>query len=155
MFAHSKAYMWQRRIFTPFHKAKNAGAFKAPAPNRLAPTRSDAFSSTSASSFSSTVLLTRFLMSLRSDSSSTNTMFTDTARALFVNDSLFSREKSFGGARAVIRRVVVNLRKRLCVTLSEAQRNLNGQNKTASSDLAGNDGIKFNGQTQFIMEDGR
>lgn len=67
-------------------------------------------------SVSSTVFLTRFFMSLRSDSSSTVTMFADTARASFVVDLLFSRWKSFDGARAVFRYAVVNLRKKLCVT---------------------------------------
>lgn len=68
-------WSWQFQI------AKGAGAFKAPAPHRTAPTRSDAFSSTSELNVSSTVFLTRFFMSLRSDSSSTYTMFADTTRA--------------------------------------------------------------------------
>ena len=55
-------------------------------------------------------------MSLGSDSSSTDTMFADAARAPFVNDLLFSRWKSYDGARAVFRYAVVNLRKKLCVT---------------------------------------
>ena len=54
-------------------------------------------------------------MLLRSDSSSTDTMFADTARATFVNDLLFNRWKSYDGARAVFRYAVVNLRKKLCV----------------------------------------
>ena len=56
----------------------------------LGPTRSGAFSSTIALSVSSTVFLTSFIMSLRSDSSSTDTTFADTARAPFVNDLLFN-----------------------------------------------------------------
>ena len=64
----------------PFNKENGAGALKAPAPNRPAPTKSDTFSSTSALGVSSTVFLTRFYMSLRSDSSSTYTMFADTTR---------------------------------------------------------------------------
>ena len=48
-------------------------------------------SSSSALSVSCTVFLTRFFMSLRSDSSSTDTMFADTAHAPFVGDLLFSR----------------------------------------------------------------
>ena len=55
-------------------------------------------------------------MSLGSDSSSTDTMFADTARTPFVNDLLFSRWKSYDGARGEFRYVVVNLRKKLCVT---------------------------------------
>ena len=55
-------------------------------------------------------------MSLHSDSSSTDMMSADTARAPFVNDLLFSRWKSYDGARAVFRYAVVNLRKKLCVT---------------------------------------
>ena len=43
-------------------------------------------------------------------------MFADTARAPFVVDLLFSRWKSYDGARAVFRYAVVNLRKKLCVT---------------------------------------
>jgi|GEM_PF-4785846 hypothetical protein len=53
--------------------------------------RSRSTSSSSALSVFSTVFLTRFIMFLRSDSSSTDTKFADTASALFVNDSLFSR----------------------------------------------------------------
>lgn len=41
-------------------------------------------------------------MSLHSDSSSTDTMFADTARAPFVGDLLFSRWKSYDGARVSI-----------------------------------------------------
>lgn len=63
-------------------------------------------------SVSSTVFLTRFYMPLGSDSSSTDTMFADTARAPFVNDLLFSRWKSYDGARAVFHYAVVNLRKK-------------------------------------------
>lgn len=59
-------------------------------------------------SVSSTVFLTRFYMPLGSDSSSTDTMFADTARAPFVNDLLFSRWKSYDEARAVFRYAVVN-----------------------------------------------
>ena len=59
-------------------------------------------------------------MSLRSDSSSTDTMFADTARAPFVNNLLFSRWKSYDGARAVFRYAVVNLRKIICVTSVQA-----------------------------------
>ncbi|VWL88146.1 Uncharacterised protein [Collinsella aerofaciens] len=55
-------------------------------------------------------------MSLRNDFSSTDTMFAGTVRAPFVNDLLFSRWKSYDGARAVFRYAVVNLRKKLCVT---------------------------------------
>lgn len=47
-------------------------------------------------------------MSLHSDSSSTDTMFADTARAPFVGDLLFSRWKSYDGARAVFRYALVN-----------------------------------------------
>lgn len=43
-------------------------------------------------------------------------MFADAARAPFVDDLLFSRPKSYDGARAVFRHAVVNLRKELCVT---------------------------------------
>ncbi len=53
--------------------------------------RSYSTSSSSALNVSSTVFLTRFFMSLRSDSSSTDTMFADTARTPFVGDLLFSR----------------------------------------------------------------
>ena len=74
--------------------------------------------SSGVSSVSSTVFLTRFYMSLRSNSSSTDTIFADTARAPFVNDLLFNRWKSYDGARAVFRHAVVNLRKKICVTLS-------------------------------------
>lgn len=59
-------------------------------------------------------------MSLRSDSSSTDTMFAGTARAPFVNDLLFSRWKSYDGTRAEFRYAVVNLRKKLCVTSAQA-----------------------------------
>ena len=55
-------------------------------------------------------------MSLRSDSSSTDTMLADAARAPFVVDLLSSRWKSYDGARDVLRYAVVNLRKKLCVT---------------------------------------
>lgn len=51
---------------------------------------------------------TRFYMSLHSDTSSTDTMFADTARAPFVGDLLFSRWKSYDGARAVFRYALVN-----------------------------------------------
>lgn len=60
-------------------------------------------------------------MSLGSDSSSTDTMFADAARAPFVNDLLFSRWKSYDGARAVFRYAVVNLRKIICVTSVQAE----------------------------------
>lgn len=53
--------------------------------------RSYSTSSSSALNVSSAVFLTRFFMSLRSDSSSTDTMFVDTARTPFVGDLLFSR----------------------------------------------------------------
>ncbi len=78
--------------------------------------RSYSTSSSSALNVSSTVFLTRFFMSLRSDSSSTDTMFADTARTPFVGDLLFSRQKSYDGVRTVFRYAVVNLRKKLCVT---------------------------------------
>lgn len=63
---------------------------------------------------------TRFYMSLRSNFSSTDTISADTARAPFVNDLLFSRLKSYDGARAVFRYAVVSLRKKLCVTSVQA-----------------------------------
>lgn len=47
-------------------------------------------------------------MSLRSDSSSTDTMFADTARAPFVGDLLFIRWKSYVGARGVFLHAAVN-----------------------------------------------
>lgn len=72
-------------------------------------------SSNSALSVSSTVFLARFFMSLRSDISSTDTIFADTARAPFINDLLFSRWKSYAGALSAFRYAVVNLRKKLCV----------------------------------------
>lgn len=59
-------------------------------------------------------------MLLRRDSSSTDTMFADTARAPFVNDLLFSRWKPYDGARAVFRYSVVNLRMKSCVTSVQA-----------------------------------
>ena len=59
---------------------------------------------------------TRFYMSLRSNSSSTDTIFTDAARAPFVGDLLFSCWKSYDGAWVVIRYADVTLRKKLCVT---------------------------------------
>lgn len=59
-------------------------------------------------------------MSLRSNSSSTDTIFADTARAPFVGDLLFSRWKSYDGARTVSRYAVVNLRKKICVTSVQA-----------------------------------
>lgn len=59
-------------------------------------------------------------MSLRSNFSSTDTISADTARAPFVNDLLFSRWKSFDGARALFRYAVVSLRKKLCVTSVQA-----------------------------------
>ena len=60
-------------------------------------------------------------MSLRRDPSPTDTMFADTARASFVGDLLFSRWKSYDGARAVFRYAVVNLRKIICVTSVQAE----------------------------------
>lgn len=57
-------------------------------------------------------------MPLRSNSVSTDTVFANMDRVPFVNDLLFSRRKSFDGARAVFRHAVVNLRKKLCVALS-------------------------------------
>ena len=80
----------------------------------------DASSLTGALSVSSTVFLTRFYMPLRSDPSSTYTMFADAARAHFVSDLLFSRWKSYDGTRAVFRYAVVNIRKKLCVTSVQA-----------------------------------
>lgn len=71
--------------------------------------------SSGVSSVSSTVFLTRFYMSLRSNSSSTDTIFADTARAPLVNDLSFSCRKSYYGARIVFRYTVVNLQKKLCV----------------------------------------
>lgn len=59
-------------------------------------------------------------MSLGSDSSSTDAMFADTARAPFANGLLFSRWKSYDGVRAVFRYAVVNLRKKICVTSVQA-----------------------------------
>lgn len=56
-------------------------------------------------------------MSFRSDSSSTDTMFSDTARAPFVNDLLSSCWKSYDGAWAVFGCAVANLRKKLCFTV--------------------------------------
>lgn len=47
-------------------------------------------------------------MLLRSDLSSTDAMFVDTARAPFVGDLLFSHLKSYDGVRAVFRYAVVN-----------------------------------------------
>lgn len=67
---------------------------------RSALTSSDASSSRSASS----------------DPSSTDAMFADAARAPFRRRFVFSRLKSYDGARAVFRYAVVNLRKELCVT---------------------------------------
>lgn len=80
------------------------------------PTSPDASSSSSALSVSSTVFLTRFFMSLRSDSSSTDTMFADTAP--LANDLLFCRKQSYDGTRAVFRYAIVNLRKKSCVTIA-------------------------------------
>ena len=57
----------------------------------LGPDELDATSSSGGLSVSSMVFPTRFLMSLRSDSSSTDTLFADAARAPLVNDLLFSR----------------------------------------------------------------
>jgi|GEM_PF-1425051 len=54
--------------------------------------------------------LTRISISLLSDSSSTDTMFADTARAPFVEDLLFSSWKSYEGAQDVFRYAVENLR---------------------------------------------
>ena len=51
------------------------------------------------------------------DPSSIDAMFADLARASFVDDLLFSRQKSYDGAWAVFRYAVVNLRKKLCVTV--------------------------------------
>lgn len=72
--------------------------------------------SRSASSISSTGLPRQIPMSLRSDSSSTDMTFAGTARAPPVDDLLSSRQKSYDGARAVFRYVVIDLGKRLCVT---------------------------------------
>ena len=68
--------------------------------------RSYSNSSSSALSISSTVRLTRFLMSLRSDPLPTATMFADTSRPPLVNDLLFSSWKSYRGARDVFRYAV-------------------------------------------------
>lgn len=65
---------------------------------------------------SSTFFLTRFLMSPRSDSSSTDTMLSDTARVPFACGWLLGRLKSYAGTPAVLRYAVVNLRRILCVT---------------------------------------
>lgn len=72
--------------------------------------------SRSASSISSTGLPRQIPMSLRSDSSSTDMTFAGTARAPPVDDLLSSRQKSYDGARAVFRYVVIDFVKRLCVT---------------------------------------
>ncbi|MFR7422451.1 MAG: hypothetical protein ACLUUB_05730 [Collinsella sp.] len=72
--------------------------------------------SCSASSISSTGLPRQIPMSLRSDSSSTDMTFAGTARAPPVDDLLSSRQKSYDGARAVFRYVVIDFVKRLCVT---------------------------------------
>lgn len=73
--------------------------------------------SRSASSISSTGLPRQITMSLRSDSSSTDMTFAGTARAPPpVDDLLSSRQKSYDGARAVFRYVVIDFVKRLCVT---------------------------------------
>ena len=55
-------------------------------------------------------------MSLRSDTSSTDTMFADVAHAPFVGDLLFSRQKSHDGTRSALYHAVINLRKKFCVT---------------------------------------
>lgn len=83
----------------------------------LMKSRSYPTSSSSALSVSSTVFLARFFMSLHSDIPSTDTMFADTVRAPFVNDLLFSRRKSYAGARSAFRYAVVNSRMKLCVTI--------------------------------------
>lgn len=51
------------------------------------------------------------------DPSSIDAMFADSARASFVDDLLFSRQKSYDDAWTVFLCVVVNLRKKLCVTV--------------------------------------
>ena len=83
--------------------------------------RSYSTSSSSALSVSSTVFLARFFMFLRSDISSTDTIFADTARASFINDLLYSRWKSYAGARTAFRYAVVNLRKKFCGTQEQCR----------------------------------
>lgn len=75
-----------------------------------------ASSSSSALNVSSTVFLTKFSMSLRSDYPSTAMVFAGTARVPFVNNLLFSRQKSHDKAQGVFRYAVVILRNKLCVT---------------------------------------
>lgn len=59
-------------------------------------------------------------MPLRSNSVSTDAVFANMDRVPFVNDLLFSRWKSYDGARTVSRYAVVNLRKKICVTSVQA-----------------------------------
>lgn len=58
---------------------------------------------------SSTFFLTRFLMSPRSDSSSTDTMLSDTARVPFACGWLLGRLRLYDEARTVLRYAAVNL----------------------------------------------